>query len=167
MKALPWLVGSILLLSTRGGAAQGSASICARRELWSGRLLRVRAQPMSDTTRGSVVGPLRQCADTLLVLGTYPGQEDSMYPVRTTMIRQLWVRGNSGTLGLMTGAASGAAMVGGIAAIRSKICFVGSPPVYTRCHGDIALNVVIGAAAGGLAGWVLGRGFSHWERIVP
>lgn len=129
--------------------------------------MRVRAQPMSDTTRGSVVGPLRQCIDTLLVLGSYLGQEDSTYPVRTTMIRQLWVRSNSGKLGLMTGAASGVAIVGGIAAIRSKICFVGSPAVYSRCHGDIALNALIGAAAGGLAGWVLGRGFSHWKRIVP
>lgn len=160
--SVAFLLAGFLLLTPRGIDAQAARSICSNPALRAGLLIRVR-----DTTAASVVGPFVSCRDTLLALAYYPGQIDSGYAVRTALIRRLWVRGTQGRGGLIVGAAAGALAGGGIAATRSKICFKGSPPVYTTCHDNIAVNAAIVGAVGGLVGWVLGRGFPHWSKIFP
>jgi hypothetical protein len=160
--SVPLLLAGFLLLAPHGISAQAARSICSNTALRTGLLIRVR-----DTTAASVVGPFVSCRDTMLTLAYYPGQIDSGYAVRTMLIRRLWVRGTQGRSGLIFGAAAGALAGGGIAATRSKICFKGWPPVYATCHDNIAVNAAIFGAAGGLVGWVLGRGFPHWTKIFP
>jgi hypothetical protein len=70
-------------------------------------------------------------------------------------------------LGFIAGASAGAAAGAGLGATRSQVCFRGTPPVFSHCHGDITADALIGGAVGGLLGWVLGRGFPHWSRILP
>jgi len=79
----------------------------------------------------------------------------------------MWVRSSQARNGLIFGAAAGALAGGGIAATTSKICFRSSDGSYTTCHNNILLNGLIFGAAGGLAGWVLGRGFPSWLKIFP
>lgn len=156
------VLAGFLLLAPRGIDAQAARSICSNTALRAGLLIRVR-----DTTAASVVGPFVSCRDTLLTLAYYPGQIDSGYAVRTALIRRLWVRGTQGRNGLFVGGAAGALAGAGIAAIRSKTCFKGSPPVYATCHDNIAVNAAIFGALGSLVGWTLGRGFPHWAKIFP
>ena len=161
-KPIAALLACFLLLTPRQIDAQGTRSICANTALRAGRLTRVR-----DSTPASVVGPFVSCRDSLLTLAWYPGQIDSGYSVRTTLIRRLWVRGTQARSGLIFGAAAGAVAGGGIAALRSSICFTGYPPVYSTCHDNIPRNALIFGAAGGLAGWMLGHGFPRWAKIFP
>src|SRR5512135_645472 len=108
-----------------------------------------------------------RCADGYLVLGLYPGQDDPEYRLPTHTIHRMWARGNARVVGFFTGAVVGAAAGGGLAAVRSDVCFRGTPPAYSTCHGNIAADAFIGGAVGGLLGWVLGRGLPHWTRIIP
>ncbi|HKE88777.1 MAG TPA: hypothetical protein VKB45_00485 [Gemmatimonadales bacterium] len=157
---------SVLLVAFLFAAAgqlqsQAERPVCPNRALWPGRLVRVR-----DTTAASVIGPFVSC-DSVLTLGYAPGQIDSGYAVRTALIRRMWARTTQARVGLLAGFATGAVAGGAFAAARTKICFTGSPPVYTRCHDNIVVNAAIVGAAGGLIGWVLGRGFPRWSRIFP
>lgn len=160
-RSLLIVFASAALCAPRGVAAQATRSICALPSLKAGRLIRVR-----DTTQASVIGPFASC-DSVLTLGYAPGQVDSGYAVRTQLIRRMWARSTQARVGLIAGAATGAVAGGAFAAARSKICFTGSPPVYTRCHDNILVNAAIVGAVGGLMGWVLGRGFPGWRKIFP
>lgn len=156
------LFACFLLFTPRQIDAQGTGAICSSTALRAGRLTRVH-----DSSAASVVGPFASCRDSLLKLAYYPGQIDSGYSVRTALIRRVWVRGTQARNGLIFGAAAGALAGGGIAAMRSRICTSGFPPVYTTCHGNIPLNALLVGAAGGLAGWILGSGFPRWAKIYP
>lgn len=160
--AVSFLAAGFSLLVASHIAAQGTQPVCAIRGLKLGRLIRVR-----DTTPASVVGPFQRCDDTVLTLGYYPGQADSGYTVNTHLIRRIWGRGTQSRTGLIAGTAVGALAGGGIAATRSKICFTGSPPVYARCHDNIALNAALFGALGGVVGLMLGHGFPRWAKIFP
>lgn len=141
--------------------------MCGNSTLRAGLVLRVRSYTPLDTTRGSVVGPMVRCAGGYLVLGLYPGQDDPELQVPTHAIHRLWVRDNARVIGGIAGAIFGAASGGAIAAVRTNLCYRYNPPASYHCHGDIVAGALIGCAVGGLAGWVLGRGFPHWSRIFP
>jgi hypothetical protein len=157
----------VAILAARPLVAQTADYVCHHAELRTGLLVRVRAYEPDDTTRGSVVGPMVRCAEGYLVLGRYPGQDDAAYRVPTHSIHRLWVRDNARLVGLVSGIVLGAGAGGGIAAARTEICFRGTPPAYSTCHGPIVADALIGGAVGGLVGWVLGRGLPHWRRIIP
>jgi hypothetical protein len=162
------MLSALTILVAPPAAAQTSDFVCRHAELRTGLLVRVRAFTPIDTIRGSVVGPMISCADGYLVLGLYPGQDDPEYRVPTHIVHRLWVRGNAGLVGLFAGIVLGAGSGGAIAAARTNVCSPsGSPPVSSTCHGDILADALIGGAAGGVVGWVLGRGFPHWHRIIP
>lgn len=160
-RSLLIVLASAALCAPRGATAQAGRPICGLSSLKTGLLIRVR-----DTTRASVIGPFVSC-DSVLTLGYAPGQIDSGYAVRTALIRRMWARSTQARVGLIAGTATGVVAGGAFAAARTKICFKGSPPVYTRCHDNILVNAAIVGAAGGLIGWVLGRGFPGWARIFP
>lgn len=163
MRLLPALV----VLLTGSASAQRVDFVCSNPSLHAGLVLRVRTFTPEDSTRGAVVGPMVRCADGLLVLGLYPGQDDPEYGVPTAAVHRLWVRDNAGSVGLLAGTILGAVSGGALAAVHTNICFRGNPPASATCHGDIAADALIGGAVGGLLGWVLGQGFPHWKRIIP
>lgn len=123
------------------------------------------AHPPGDTTRGSVVGPLKWCGEGVLVLGVYPGQEIPDLQIPAAAIQRLWVRGTQGIPGLVGGAVVGGISGGALASVKTRVCSVGSPPVTSTCRGDVFVSSAIGAGIGGLVGWVLGRGLPRWARV--
>jgi len=153
--------------SAKDSTAQQGVSLCPGLALTPGRLLRVEAPAPLDTSHASVVGPLVRCTNEQIVLGAYPGQEDSAYVVRTRWLRRLWVRDDARRPGLIAGSVAGAVTFGSLAALRSELCTRGQPPVSTTCSGPWFRDAVIGAAVGGLVGWVLGSGLPRWRRIWP
>jgi hypothetical protein len=164
---LPGLLLVLMLPCARDARAQAPDRVCSSPEIRAGLVLRVRSSAPSDTTRGSVIGPLVRCTGGYLVLGRYPGQDDPELQVPTHSIHRLWVRDNARVIGGIAGTIFGAASGGAIAAVRTNICYRANPPASYHCHGDIVAGALIGGAVGGLAGWVLGRGFPHWSRIFP
>ena len=36
-----------------------------------------------------------------------------------------------------------------------------------KCHGNIPLGIAVGAAVGGLFGWVVGQALPGWRRVYP
>ena len=161
------LLPALVLLLNGSASAQRVDFVCGNPRLHPGLVLRVSVFTPEGSVPGSVVGPMVRCADGYLVLGLYPGQDDPEYRVPTHTIHRMWARGNARVVGFFTGAVVGAAAGGGLAAVRSDVCFRGTPPAYSTCHGNIAADAFIGGAVGGLLGWVLGRGLPHWSRILP
>jgi len=103
----------------------------------------------------------------VIVLGAYAGQEDTAYAVRIGWIRRLWVRDDARKSGLIAGSVAGAVTFGTVAAFRTNVCSDPATGVSTRCGGPWFRDAIVGAAVGGLVGWVLGSGFPHWHRIFP
>ena len=163
MRFLPALV----VLLTGSASAQRVDFVCSNPRLHPGLVLRVGVFTPEGSVPGNVVGPMVRCTDGFLVLGLYPGQDDPEYRVATASIRRVWVRNHAGPLGLLVGAAAGAASGAGIAAVRSDLCYRGAPPVASPCHHDVVSYALVGGVVGGLLGYVLGRGFPHWNRIFP
>ncbi|HET7249886.1 MAG TPA: hypothetical protein VFI79_08575 [Gemmatimonadales bacterium] len=157
---IPPVVASIALLAARGAAAQSTRPICTIRELRTGRLIRVQ-----DTTRASVVGPFLSCSDTLLTLGY--GSSDSTRSVRSELIQQMWARDNQRRIGLIAGAAAGAVAGGMIAQSKSEICFKGTPPAATTCHGNVVINALVVGGGGALVGLIVGHSIPRWAKIFP
>jgi len=143
-------------------AAQQAVSRCPVVGLTPGRLLRAEAPAPLDTGHTSVVGPLLRCASDQIVLGAYLGQEDTAYVVRIRWLRRLWVRDNARRPGLIAGSATGAVTFGVFGALRSNVC--GN---QATCSGPWFRDAIIGAAVGGLVGWVLGSGQPRWRQILP
>lgn len=139
--------------------------ICRHEQLRINRVVRVLARTPTSTIHGSFVGPLERCGNGVLILGLYPGQVIPDYQIPAGAIRRVWVRGTQSTIGLIAGTVSGATLGGAIASFRSRLCVVGTPPVQTLCHDDIARNAVIGGVVGGVIGWVLGRGLPRWAKV--
>jgi hypothetical protein len=142
--------------------------ICTLTALRSDRVVRVRFVPEGiDQYWESVVGPLQECTRDSLVLGPYPGQPTPRYSVPKPAINRVWVRSNWRVGGLVAGAAFGAGAGAGIASIKSNLCVqpVGRSPL--PCPGHVARNALIGAAVGGIIGWVLGQGLPRWARVFP
>jgi hypothetical protein len=155
---------------SRASAAQATESpdevaaarICALASLRPNRIVRVQSLGPD-----SYIGPLEQCGDSVLVLGLYAGQETPHLELLAGRIRRVWVRSTQGKWGLVAGAISGGVIVGALAAAKTRVCTVGTPPVNTTCHGDIGTNAAMGAAVGGLLGFLLGREFPRWARVFP
>lgn len=163
----PGLLCALLLLSARDGRGQAPGNVCSSPEIHAGLVLRVRSSASPDSGRGSVIGPMVRCTNGFLVLGLYPGQDDPEYRVPTATIQRLWARDNAGPLGFLVGTAVGAAAGAGIAAVKSDLCYRGTPPVPSTCHRVVVSDALVGGVVGGFLGWVLGRGFPHWSRIFP
>jgi hypothetical protein len=164
-----WMALLAILVFTSGhdSAAQQPAFSCGRPALTPGRLVRAQAPAPLDTGHASVIGPFVRCTSDLIVLGVYPGQEDTAYTVRIRWIRRLWVRDDARKPGLIAGSVAGAVTFGTVAAFRTNVCYDPATGVSTRCGGPWFRDAVVGAAVGGLVGWVLGSGFPHWRRIFP
>ena len=150
-----------------GSAAQQAVSSCGWPALTPGRIVRAQAPAPLDTGHASIIGPFVRCTSDLIVLGAYPGQEDTAYSVRVRWIRRLWVRDNARKPGFILGAVTGALTFGTVAALRSDVCYDPATGVATRCGGPWLRDAVIGGAVGGLVGWVLGSGFPRWRSIFP
>ena len=161
------LLAFLIFAPSQGSAAQQPGSACGWPALTPGRLVRAQAPAPLDTSHASVFGPFVRCTSEQIVLGAYPGQEDTAYSVRIAWIRRLWVRDNARKPGLIVGAAAGAVTFGTVAALRSDVCYDPATGVPSRCGGPWFRDAIIGAAVGGLIGWVLGSGFPHWRRIFP
>ena len=161
------LLAFLIFAPGHSSAAQQPASACGWPALTPGRLVRAQAPAPLDTSHASVFGPFVSCTSGQIVLGAYPGQEDTAYSVRIAWIRRLWVRDNARKPGLIVGAAAGAVTFGTVAALRSDVCYDAATGVPTRCGGPWFRDAIIGAAAGGLIGWVLGSGFPRWRKIFP
>lgn len=161
------LLAFLILTSGHDSAAQQVASSCRWPALTPGRLVRAQAPAPLDTGHASVVGPFVRCTSDLIVLGAYAGQEDTAYAVRIGWIRRLWVRDDARKSGLIAGSVAGAVTFGAVAAFRTNVCYDPATGVSTRCGGPWFRDAIVGAAVGGLVGWVLGSGFPHWRRIFP
>ncbi|PYO12537.1 MAG: hypothetical protein DMD31_16130 [Gemmatimonadetes bacterium] len=120
---------------------------------------------------GSHIGPVLHCDAAAIVLGETLGQDAPEYTVPTMFVRKVWVRRTGGRIGLVLGAASGGALGGMIVGAKSEFCPNPSAnPFQSRplnCHGNIPLGIAVGAAVGGLFGWVVGQALPGWRRVYP
>lgn len=172
-RTVVFLVSSLALVAYTRLAAQSQAGpsardLCTLTALRSDRVVRVRFVPQGSAQYWeSVVGPLQECTRDSLVLGPYPGQPAPRYTVPKSAISRVWVRSNWRVGGLMAGAAFGAGTGAGIASIKSNLCVEAVGPSPLPCPGHVARNALIGAAVGGIIGWVLGQGLPRWARVYP
>lgn len=158
--SLPVLLASVALCVAHGVAAQSTQPICTIRELRTGRLIRV-----EDTTRAGVVGPFLSCSDSAVAVGV--GSSNADRSVRTELIRRMWARDNQRRVALIAGAAAGAVAGGIFAQSKSEICFKGSPPAATTCHGNVVINALVFGGGGALVGLIVGRSIPRWVKIFP
>jgi len=101
---------------------------------------------------GSHIGPVLHCDAAAIVLGETLGQDAPEYTVPTMFVRKVWVRRT-------------------IVGAKSEFCPNPSAnPFQSRplnCHGNIPLGIAVGAAVGGLFGWVVGQALPGWRRVYP
>jgi len=156
--------------ATLDQTSRSVTSICEQRGVEPGGVVRVRthlAGSVMTPRTTSVVGPVLRCREGELVLGPYLGQDAPQYVVPAAEIERVWTRGRASRLGLIVGAASGAALGALLASRQTNICPRSAQHPAGVCGGNAAVGALIGAGAGGVIGWTIGSGLPHWVRRYP
>jgi len=154
------------LASELAPAEPAVGAVCGRLDLSTGKLVRVSTHTRTPTgflvvQRSSEVGPLVRCADGAIVLGPGMGQESPQLIILETSVTRAWARGDQWLLGTLVGTGAGAILGYVVGSAKSYLCDA------RPCAKHQGTSTVIGAASGGLVGWILGQVTPRWIRRYP